>query len=246
MKNTARRLKWILPLLLCAAWFNPMGFAPISLQPMAVHAETGVVIIASDTSAKVGDSMNVTIKYSASSLGLIDGELRYDPDMLKYISGGTSADPASGVIKMNKQLAGETSQLFTIRFVAVGQGSDFFLVNTFQLKDGEGTDLGKPGASVKLIVSEVPAQSETEEPVVAPDDSVDNPSTDSPDISENPDTENTATDSDTTENAMDDGTKAPSDTKTIDTMWVLIAAIAATSVLLVLALAIVHRRRKTT
>lgn len=244
MKHRFRAFKWILLLLLCVAWFNPMGFSQVSLQPMTAHAETGVVIIAADTSVRVGDSLNVTVKYSASGLGLIDGELRYDPDMLKYVSGGTSATPTDGVIKMNKQLAGETSQLFTIRFVAIGPGSDFFLVNTFQLKDGKGNDLGKPGASVKLIVSEVPAATDPEEPVTEPEDSIDNPSTDTPDTTEDPGTDEPATDSDATDNGTDDGTNAPSDSKGIDSMWVLIGTIAATTVLLVLALVVVNRRRK--
>lgn len=232
--------------LLCAVWFMPMGPVQLWLVPATVYGETGTVIIASDTSAQIGDTLNVTVKYSGSSLGLLDGELRYDPDMLKYVSGGTSADPAGGVIKMKKELTGETSQQFTIRFVAVGAGSDFFLVNTFQLKDGDGNDLGKPGASVKLIVSETAAPTDPEDPIVAPDaeDPVDNPSTDTPGTDEDPDTDEPATDGDATDDAADDGTNVPEESKTIDTMWVLAGAIAATTVLLVIALIVANRRRK--
>lgn len=208
----------------------------MSATPLTVHAETGAVIIAADTSLQVGDTLQVTVKYSAAGLGLIDGELRYDPDMLKYVSGGTSADPNGGSIKLYKKMAGETSQLFTIRFVAVGSGSDFFLVNTFQLKDNVGNDLGKPGASVKLIVSDESPQPDPEQPIVAPDEPIEDPVVDVPDTTENPNTEKAGADSDVTDSDSEENTP--------ETMWVFIGAIGVTIVLLVFSLILVNRRRK--
>lgn len=204
----------------------------IWLVPFTCSAETGSVIIATDTSFEVGDKVTVTVKYTASTLGLIDGELRYDPDMLKFISGGTSSDSAAGVIKMNKQLNGEKEQLFTIRFEAVGSGSDFFLVNTFQLKDKESTDLGKPGASVKLIVTETPTQPVVDDPATTPEDPIDvpeapivDPATETPATIEQPVTDE--------ENKM-----AP------NTLWVFVGAITATTFLIVISLIVVYRKKK--
>lgn len=215
-------IKMMLIALLCALW----------LVPFSSYAEAGTVIISSDTSVEVGDTLTVTVKYAASSLGLIEGELRYDPDMLTYISGGTVGDPNAGVVTLSKEMKGEKEQLFTIRFKAVGSGSDFFLVNTFQLKDKENTDLGKPGASVKLIVTKIQSQPSVEEPVVtpedpvvAPEDPITDPTTETPDATENP--------------AKDAETEtAP------NTLWVFAGAIAVTTALLLISLLLVNRKKK--
>jgi len=226
MKHAYRLSKIMLILFLSAVFLCPGWLAPHS-----IFAETGSVIIASDTSVQVGDSMTVTVKYAASSLGLIDGELRYNPDMLKYVSGGTSINQGGGIIKMNKTLTGETSQLFVIKFKVVGAGSDFFLVNTFQLKDKTNNDLGTPGASVKLVAKDPVVEPAPEDPVVIPEEPAVDPSTETPAVTDDPviTDENTATD---TKNET-----AP------DTLWVFVGAIAATTVLLVISLVIVNRRK---
>jgi hypothetical protein len=238
MRKKQRPFKMILIGLLCSLWLIPMWF-----EPPAAFAETGTVIIASDTSIQVGDTLYVTVKYAASSLGSIDGELRYDPDMLKFVSGGTSSDPAGGVVKMTKELAGEASQIFTIRFVAVGAGSDFFVVNTFQLKDDNDNDLGKPGASVKLTVTKVAASQDPEEPVVVPEEPSDNPTTETPDSSDDPAAEAPVVDDEPVNNPNPTNS-TETDQEAPDTMWVILGAIGATTALLVLALILVNRRRK--
>lgn len=217
-----RNVKMILIAFLCAVW----------LFPVTSFAETGAVIIAADTSVEVGDTVSVTVKYTATSLGTIDGILLYNPDMLKFVSGSAVSNPSAGTIKMNSTLKGEKSQIYTIRFVAVGTGSNYFVVNTLQLKDADNNDLGKPGASVKYTISDTATPQTPEDPVVAPEDPIDEPSTETPTTIEDPSTDG---DEPLTE---DTNEKAPY------TLWVLAGAIAATTVLIVISLMIVNRKKK--
>jgi hypothetical protein len=211
----------------------------IFIFPAATYAETGNVIIASDTSAQVGDSLAVTVKYSASSLGQVNGELRYDPHMLKYVSGGTSSDPDKGIVRFDKAVDGVSSVQFVVHFEAFAEGSDFFLVNTSALLDDKGADLGKPGASVKLTVSEPAENPPADEPAVAPDTPAADPSTDTPTTVDDP------SNADDTPAAVDESPATDTETeKAPDTIWVFVGAIAATTVLLILAIAVARHRRK--
>lgn len=221
-------VKTILIAFLCVVW----------LFPVSSFAETGSVIIASDTSVEVGDTLSVTVKYSASRLGFVEGELLYNPALLKYVSGSATSSPKAGTIKMSSTLTGEPFQLYTIRFVAVGAGSNYFVANTFQLKDADNNDLGKPGASVRytILAHATPQAPEdpvvtSEDPVVAPNDSDSNPATETPNNTEDP-----ATEEDTI--PVD-----PQNEKAPDTLWVFAGAIGVTILLIIISFLIVNRKR---
>jgi len=217
-----QNMKMVLIAFLFAVW----------LIPVYSFAESGSVIIASDTSVEVGDTLSVTVKYNASNLGMIDGVLLYNPDLLKYISGSAVSNPVAGTIKMNSTLKGESSQIYTIRFVAVGAGSNYFVVNTLQLKDTSNNDLGKPGASVRYAISDTAAPQTPEEPVVTPEDPITDPSTETPIDVDEPSSGDKEPLTDT------ENEKAP------DTLWVLLGAIAATTILIVISLMLVNRKKK--
>jgi hypothetical protein len=216
MKN--HLIKMIIMALLCAGL----------LIPYSCFAETGMVSIATKTSMEVGDTLTVTVKYAASSIGLIDGVLRYDPTKLQFVSAGTAKLQSAGMLKLYKEPKGAPVQLFTIHFKAIGPGSSYCLVNTSQYVDGQQKDLGKPGASVRLAISKVATEPVVKDPVVTPADPVvdpvTKPSSETPTPVETP-----------VSNTQNE--KAP------DTLWVYVGAIVITSVLLVLALIIVNRKR---
>jgi len=71
-----QNMKRLLIAFLCVVW----------LLPVSSFAETGSVTIASDTSVEVVDTLYVTVKYSASSLGYVEGEFLYNPALLKFVS----------------------------------------------------------------------------------------------------------------------------------------------------------------
>lgn len=198
----------------------------LTMLPVSVYGAASV-IIATDTTLEVGDTFTVTVKYSAESLGRINGELRYDPDMLKYISGGSSGQSA-GIVQLNTGLSGEKTYTYTIKFTAIGAGKDFFLVNTFELVNGDEEDLGNPGASVPLTV-----QASQEDPAT------EDPGTDQP-ADQDPDPNPTDTpDSDTP------GTDTPAATKeTPATLWVYAGVVGLTSLLLLAAILVVRHGSK--
>lgn len=198
----------------------------LTMAPAPVYGAASV-IIATDTTLEVGDTFTVTVKYTADSLGRINGELRYDPDMLQYISGGSSGQSA-GIVQLNTGLAGEKTYTYTIKFTAIGAGEDFFLVNTFELVNGDEEDLGNPGASVPLTVTDPQEAPATEEPGTdqPADPDPDPGSTDTPD-SDNPDT-------DTPEASKE----------TPATLWVYAGVVGLTSLLLLAAVLVVRHGSK--
>lgn len=204
----------------------------IIIIPVNGFAETGTVTIASDTSLEVGDTFTVSVRYTSSSLGYIDGELQYNPDLLKFVSGTAVSNPIAGSIKMNSTLKGEVSQLYTIRFVAVGTGSNYFVVNTLQLKDVDSNDLGKPGASVKYSITDPTIPQAPEDPVIAPEDSVDEP------VIENPTTTDDLANVDEEPLVDTENKTAP------DTIWVFVGAIFITIILIIVSLYLVVRKKK--
>jgi hypothetical protein len=198
----------------------------LMVPPVAVYGAASV-IIATDTTLEVGETFTVTVKYSAESLGRISGELRYDPDMLKYISGGSSSQSA-GIVQLSTGLSGEKTYTYTIKFTAIGAGKDFFLVNTFELVNGDEEDLGNPGASVPLTVTASPEDPATEDP------GTDQPSDQDPDPSptDTPDSENP-------------GTDTPAASKeTPATRWVYAGVVGLTSLLLLAAVLFVRHGSK--
>jgi len=194
----------------------------ILMTPILSSAETGSVTIAAKTSFQVGDTMDVTVKYAASSLGRINGQLIYDPDLLQYISGGTSGS-AAGIVQMSRGMDGQSSQSFTIHFKALIAGADYLQVQTLELVDLDERDLGNPGASVKYTIKEVPTE-DNGDSTITPDDS-------SSKTSDSVDNNNGSVDESTTN-------KAP------DTIWIYAGAIAVTSILLILAIVISRQKRK--
>ena len=150
--------------------------------------------------------------------------------------------PVIRIINFVKAVDGDSFVQFVVRFEAVGAGSDFFLVNTFKLLDSKGADLGKPGASVKLTVTEQAEAPPADDPVVAPDTPDEDTSTDNQDdpaVVDNP------SNADDTPAAVDEDPATDAETeKAPDTLWVFVGAIAATTVLLILAIAVVRHRRK--
>lgn len=200
------------------------------MTPVFSCAETGGVAIAAKTSIHVGDTLNVTVNYSAASLGYINGRLSYDPDLLQYVSGGTG-DTAAGIVQMIKGLTGQPTRSFTIRFKALAAGTDYLQVQTIDLVDLDERDLGNPGASIKYVIKKVPEK----DPTV---DSVDN-NDDSANISDN------TTSGNSVDPADNSGTvKQPTTEKAPDTIWIYVGAIAVTVLLLILAVVVSRRKRK--
>lgn len=201
------------------------------LTPSPVFG-AGSVIIATDTSLEVGQSFTVTVKYTAESIGRIKGELRYDPDMLEYISGGSSGQSA-GIVQLSTGLSGETSYAYYVRFKVVGPGKNFFLVNTFEFVNGDEEDLGNPGASVAIQATQPEDEPAAQEPDPArPED----PGAGQPEA-EDPD--------DTPDDETPGTQNPPGKQQAPGTHWVYAGALALTSLLLLAAILIVrHGRRK--
>ncbi len=139
-----RLLRRIILFLVVAAFAVPL------LTPR-VFAASSVTISGGDQ-VKGGETFTVTVTYSGSQIGSVNGGMTYDTSKLNYLSGGSSSGN-TGYIQLREMGNGSIS--FQIRFQAIGDGSTTLNVSTSEMYDTSDNPLDTPSASktVKVIGS---------------------------------------------------------------------------------------------
>ena len=126
------------------------AFAIPLLTPRVFAAST--VSISGGDQVKGGETFTVTVTYSGSQIGSVDGSMTYDTSKLNYLSGGSSSGN-TGYIQLREIGSGSIS--FQIKFQAIGDGSTTLKVDTSEMYDTSDNALDRPSASktVKVIGS---------------------------------------------------------------------------------------------
>lgn len=152
-----RLLRRIIVFLVVAAFVLPL------LTPSVFAAST--VSISGGDQVKGGETFTVTVIYSGSQIGSVNGSMTYDTSKLNYLSGGSSSGN-TGYIQLRENGSGSIS--FQIKFQAVGDGSTTLKVSTSEMYDVNDNALDNPSASktVKVLGSadsdEVITETETQ------------------------------------------------------------------------------------
>lgn len=125
-----------------------------AMIPAAVFGASSTVSILGNSSAKVGETVTITVTYKGASLGYVNGQLTYDNSRLEYVSGGSSQGDA-GLVEL-KSYAGDASgkMSFKLSFRAVGSGTVALNLQTLETQNLDGDqDLGTPSAKKTVKVS---------------------------------------------------------------------------------------------
>ncbi|GEM_PF-1337080 len=104
--------------------------AVITMLPANIYAAGGVSI-SNAPSVQMGETFTVTVTYSKDNLARVSGMLTYDPDIITYISGGSSSGNG-GAVQL-KRSADEGKVLFTLQFKAVKKGESSLKVKTGEM-----------------------------------------------------------------------------------------------------------------
>lgn len=125
---------------------------------LPVSAATGsVAVSANSTSVTVGQTVKVTVKYSAGvNLGSLDATLTYDASIMEYVSAdGVSANGNAGTVKLSwyeTSASPSKTRSFTLTFKSKKTGSCTFALSTGELSDWDFNSLGVPSGKVTVSV----------------------------------------------------------------------------------------------
>lgn len=121
-------------------------------------ASATVSVTASASTVKVGDTVTVTVKYSASGkIGFMDATISYDTNIVEYVSTGGSdiqANGNAGLIRFSFYTVNPGNDYsFTVSFKAKATGSCTFTLQTQEIGDWDTFDsFGTPSGSVTVSV----------------------------------------------------------------------------------------------
>lgn len=135
----------------------------VLLFPAAVSAAGANVSVTGGT-AKVGETVTITVTYRGNTLGYVNGMLSYDNSKLQYLSGGSSQGDA-GLVELKSYADNAGGKLsFRIKFKAVGSGAVDLSLETLETQNLDGDQsLGTPsaGSSVQIAASQETEETET-------------------------------------------------------------------------------------
>lgn len=135
----------LIPLLLAAML--------LATCPLSATAAANATIAFSSSTLVVGDTLTVTVNFSADTVGAVNAGLLYDASVLQFVSGDGAAG-GGGVVKLTTWASSETSSLrFQLTFKALAAGSCFIQVTDSTVYAWDETLIGNPtaGASVKVV-----------------------------------------------------------------------------------------------
>lgn len=123
------------------------------MVPNAVYgAETSVSISGGGTVSQ-GQTVTVTVKYTGTSLGYVNGSLTYNNANLQYLSGGSSQGD-SGLVQLKTWSDDASGKIiFNLKFKAVKSGTADMSVSTSETQDLDGQSMGAPSASKSISVT---------------------------------------------------------------------------------------------
>lgn len=121
-----------------------------SFSASAVTGRTS--ISCSENNPTVGDTITVTVNYSASNeVNGAQGVLKFSADNLQYVSGSNTNLTGSGSVSLVASGASSTAFSFSIRFKVIKEGSAELILGECQVADGSG-EYSLTGSSVRLVV----------------------------------------------------------------------------------------------
>lgn len=116
----------------------------------AVNVSAAGTTISTKTSIKVGETVNVTIRFNAGeTISAIQALIKYDATVLEYISGASSG----GAGQLNIVEYAQTDSA-TISFKALKSGSSIVSVSNCIYCDNQATEKNLTGASVSIAVTD--------------------------------------------------------------------------------------------
>lgn len=124
------------------------------LVPASVFGADSSVSITGGKSAKVGDTVTVTVTYRGDALGYVNGQLTYDNSKMEYLSGGSSQGDA-GLVELKEYASDASGKLsFQVKFQAVDSGSVALNLETLETQNLDGDQsMGTPSASRTLRIT---------------------------------------------------------------------------------------------
>ncbi|MEZ4357819.1 MAG: cohesin domain-containing protein [Eubacteriales bacterium] len=134
----------------------------ISMFPLTAFAASASV--SAPASTTVGSTFSVTVKFSASNIGVVQATFSYDKSVLKYVSGSGTSD---GKIVLYASAEGKSSLSTTIKFKALKAGKTTVSVNTTEFIDWDYNSLGTVSASRSVTVQTAGTTTTTKDPEVS-------------------------------------------------------------------------------
>ena len=112
------------------------------------------VKISGGNDVKVGDTFTVNVVFQGDSVGSVSANLKYDKNVLQYVSGGSSSGD-TGFVYLEKDVVDEEMS-FQIKFKAKDQGHTDISVETYEMYDMDYNYLGAPSANTSIDVAASP------------------------------------------------------------------------------------------
>ena len=226
--------------------------AMVTVMPLSaadVWASEGSASIDAASQVTRGETFTVTVSYSGDYLGRVRGMMKYNTDVLKYISGGSSKGNGGAVELRGSGEGGDIT--FSIKFKAVGKGSSRLSLRTSDMYDLDEMDMGNPAASASVKVNApAPAEQTDDQDDDGKKDDQDKDDQDDQKIDgqddgqEDIDTPDTDEPDDSEDIAPDDQDEDDSQTGISDRTKIIAIIIAAAVAILAVNLMILRSRRK--
>lgn len=125
----------------------------LALCPFTVAAAANATVAFSANPLTVGDTLTVTVNFTADSIGAVDAQVTYNSSVLEFVS-GNDASGSDGVIRLAgyATAAGTASQRFTLTFKAIASGSSTVKVGSSTVYTWDETLAGNPTAGATVTV----------------------------------------------------------------------------------------------
>lgn len=144
--------RYILALILCI----------ITMMPQMVFAESLNLNVRTGSNITVESSFTVTVKYGSDDLDSVKAIVRYDTDMIEYISGGTSSGD-SGVVVISGSSDNGSSIAFTLKFKALKAGAASISVSTDEAYDLDGNAINTPYITKNFTIETIANEPDNDE-----------------------------------------------------------------------------------
>lgn len=134
-------------------WLTMACLIMMPFSKVTAYASQGTISL-SDPTAKVGESVSVTVKVTATgseTLKSVDMSITYDNSVLEFES-GTSATGESGTVKLTSD-ADSAIKTYTLNFKALKESTSNIKIANYEIKDSKDSvvEMSKVGSSTVTI-----------------------------------------------------------------------------------------------
>lgn len=138
------------------------GIVCMMALAIPASAETARASISlSKSSVNVGDTFQVQVKFSASSMGMAAANLKFNAETIEFVSGGSDVGAQAGTVYMVSNITSAVSSYtFTMTFRAKKTGQSKFSLEYDNTRNGvfdwnSYASLGTPTASATVSIADV-------------------------------------------------------------------------------------------